>query len=449
MWNKLSYLKRKLTIAIPISMILGIIFGYLFELSFLKSLILPLTILMIYPMMVTLKIKSLFSHCNAKTQLIIQGVNFIIIPLIGFLLGVVFLGNSPYLAYGLLLMAILPTSGMTISWTGFAKGNVNVVIKTVIIGLILGSLLMPFYTNFFMGQVISLPLIETFIELGKVIFLPLFLGFVTQIILKKRYGEAHFERDIKKKFPLLSTLAVLGIIFVAMSLKAKSIIANPFEILYLLIPLGVFYAFNYGLSSAIGKFLLPRAEAISLVYGSVMRNLSVALAIALTVFGENGIEIALIIAVGYIIQVQSAAWYIKFSERLFGKAPEETAKDVMEEGIFALHEKSTLQDAIRLLDEEHIHSIAVLDSNDKAVGIITSEMIINLLADDVKTNTRLGSVKLLPVLQFKQTVPIRKVIDTMKRKHEYKVLVTDEKGKLKGVLTESDIIDMYAERRKK
>ena len=50
-----------------------------------------------------------------------------------------------------------------------------------------------------------------------------------------------------------------------------------------------------------------------------MRNLSIALAIAITVFGaQEGAEIALIIAMGYIIQVQAAAWYVKLTDRVFG-----------------------------------------------------------------------------------------------------------------------------------
>ena len=204
MWIRLSFLQKNLVYAIPISLILGVLFGYLIDSSVLKILILPLTILMIYPMMVTLNIKSLFTYCKPKTQILIQLVNFIIIPLVGFGIGLVFLKNTPYLAYGLLLIALLPTSGMTISWTGFAKGNVNLAIKTTIIGLILGSLLMPFYTAFFVGQTISLPILKTFIELGKVIFLPLLLGFITQIILKKIYGEMHFNKNIKSKFFAIS-----------------------------------------------------------------------------------------------------------------------------------------------------------------------------------------------------------------------------------------------------
>jgi len=71
----------------------------------------------------------------------------------------------------------------------------------------------------------------------------------------------------------------------------------------------------------IGKLFFARGDAIALVYGTVMRNLSIALAIAINAFGEKGADAALIIAVSYIIQVQSAAWYVKFSDRIFGPAP--------------------------------------------------------------------------------------------------------------------------------
>lgn len=53
-----------------------------------------------------------------------------------------------------------------------------------------------------------------------------------------------------------------------------------------------------------------------------MRNLSIALAIAINAFGAQGADAALVIALSYIIQVQSAAWYVKFSDRIFGPPPE-------------------------------------------------------------------------------------------------------------------------------
>jgi predicted Na+-dependent transporter len=80
----------------------------------------------------------------------------------------------------------------------------------------------------------------------------------------------------------------------------------------------VLYGSNFVLSTLIGKFFFKRGEGIALVYGTVMRNLSIALAIAMTVFGPQGSDIALIIALTYIIQVQVAAWYVKFTDKIFG-----------------------------------------------------------------------------------------------------------------------------------
>ncbi len=79
---------------------------------------------------------------------------------------------------------------------------------------------------------------------------------------------------------------------------------------------------NFALSTLVGKLFFSRGEGISLGCGTVMRNLSVALAIAMTVFTESGAEIAIIIALAYIVRVQSAAWYVKFSDRIFGIASE-------------------------------------------------------------------------------------------------------------------------------
>ncbi len=81
------------------------------------------------------------------------------------------------------------------------------------------------------------------------------------------------------------------------------------------------YGGNFLLSTLIGRVLLPRGDAIALVYGTVMRNLSIALALAMSAFGAAGADAALVISLAYVIQVQSAAWYVRFTERIFGSAP--------------------------------------------------------------------------------------------------------------------------------
>ena len=328
---------------------------------------------------------------------------------------------------------------MTISWTGFAKGNLNAAIKMTVIGLIVGSLATPLYAKWLMGAVVEIPLLEVFKQIALIVFLPMVAGFATQRYIIWKYGEAKYHKDIKNKFPMLSTLGVLGIVFVAMSLKSKTIISQPSMLIELLIPLAIFYALNFILSTLVAKLAFSREDGIALVYGTVMRNLSIALALAMAVFGTQGSDIAMIIALAYIIQVQSAAWYVKFTDVIFGGAIDR-AQDIMEEGIFALHDESTLHAAIKLLDEEHIHSIAVLNKDNEPFGTLSSEMIINLLADGVSMNEKLNAVKLHPILKIEERLPLKEVISMMKRQHEYKALIIDNKGNYRGVITESDIM---------
>mgnify|MGYP003564915858 FL=1 len=152
-----------------------------------------------------------------------------------------------------------------------------------------------------------------------IVFLPMILGYLSQKVLIKIFGEKKFSSTIKSKFPTLSTLGVLGVVFVAMAMKAKTITGNPYIILKSLLPIALLYLINYVISTLVGKVFLSREDAIALVYGTVMRNLSIALAIAMTVFGKEGSEIALIIALSYVIQVKSAAWYVKFTDKIFKK----------------------------------------------------------------------------------------------------------------------------------
>ena len=444
MWKRISFLQKNLIWSIPAFMVLGILLGYFADVSYLKSLILPLTFLMVYPMMVNLQLKKVFSRGDTKVQMFTQIINFGIIPFVAFGIGKIFFQDKPLIALGLLLASLLPTSGMTISWTGFAKGNINAAIKMTVIGLVVGSLATPLYASWLMGAVISIPLLNVFKQIALIVFLPMIAGYGTQRFILWKYGEAKYHKDIKKKFPMISTLGVLGIVFVAMALKAKTIISQPSMLIYLLIPLLILYGINFLLSTLVAKYFFNRGDGIALVYGTVMRNLSIALAIAMTVFGEQGSDIALIIAVAYIIQVQAGAWYIKFTDKIFGKAPETIAENIMELGVFALHESQKLKDAIKLLDEEHLHSIAILDKNEDIKGIITSEIIINLLADGKSLNYPLNKVKLQEPILINQSTPIKKVLEKMKRKHEYKVIVIDKNGKPEGVLTEADIIDKYA-----
>jgi len=349
MLKVLSLIQKNLVWTIPVSMIFGLIYGYLFNAAPLKQFIIPVTFIMVYPMMVTLNVKSVFKGQDFKLQLVTQIINFIFIPIIVFFIGKIFLtGNDPKFALwavGLFLIGVLPTSGMTISWTGFAKGNKEAAIKMVVFGLVIGSLAAPIFTKIFMGATIEVNMLHMFKQIAIFVFFPLFVGLFTQFVGMKKFGKKTWNEKIKPKFPPFSALGVVLIAFLAMSLKAKNIIANPGDILIILIPLTVFYLISYILLTIVGRLFFKREDAIAMVFGVVMRDLSIALAIAMTAFGKEGMTIALLIALAYIIQIQSAAWYVKFIDFMFGipkvKIEKISEPEKIQEPVVLAFEKNT------------------------------------------------------------------------------------------------------------
>ena len=313
----ISWLSKNLSLSIPLFLLLGLVAGLTLPTKSMSVLIAPLTILMVYPMMVGIKPKQLLVGGDNAVQLWALAINFLFIPFVAYLLGRLFFAEQPELALGLLLAALLPTSGMTISWTGFAKGNLPAAIKLTIIGLFLGSVLTPFYVQFLLGSKIPVQLMLVFQQILLFIAVPLIAGQITRTLLVRKHGVEGFQKKYAPKFPPFSSLGVLGIVFVAMALKGPSLLESPSLILRLFIPLLLLYGSNYVVSTVIANKRLNRGDGIALVYGTVMRNLSIALALSMTAFGEAGAQAALLIALAYIIQVQSAAWYVKLSEKLF------------------------------------------------------------------------------------------------------------------------------------
>lgn len=318
MMGVIQALTRNLVVAIPVTLLLGLVFGALVPVGWLSLLVIPLTLLMIYPMMVTLRLRELLMGGDGRAQGLAQLINFAVIPFVAFGLGLWWFADQPYLALGLLLAALLPTSGMTISWTGFARGNLPAAVKMTVVGLILGSLATPLYVKWLMGAAIPVDLVAVFRQIILVVGIPMLAGQLTRHFLIKRHGAEGFRKQWAPRFPPLSTLGVLGIVFVAMALKADDLLASPGLLLDIAVPLLILYAVNYLISTLVARAWLSRGDGIALVYGTVMRNLSIALALAMNAFGEAGTDAALLIALAYIIQVQSAAWYVRFSYRLFG-----------------------------------------------------------------------------------------------------------------------------------
>ena len=317
MLNLLRILTRNLIIVIPSSMAAGLLFGVVSDPRPLKIFIPAFTFLMVFPMMVTLQYKKAFTKCSWLTQGMAQFTNFVIIPLIGFGLGRVFFPDRPFLALGLLLAALIPTSGMTVAWTGFAKGNVEEAVKIMIFGLTTGSVLAPFYIRFLLGARVDVDVVMVLRKVFLIVLLPMAVGFVTRQVLLRHYGQKKFSEKVGPAFPPLATLGVISMVFTAIALKAQVIVDRPLLLLELLIPVLLFYIVTMFIVVTAGRLFLPRADAIALIYGTSLRNLSISLAIAVNAFGKAGTDAALVLAAAFIVQTQVATWSAKYADRLF------------------------------------------------------------------------------------------------------------------------------------
>jgi ACR3 family arsenite transporter len=319
MWSVLKIIRGHLGWAITITMLLGMAWGWFLPAGGLKPLILPLTMVMILPMMVGMNGKALVGTCTWRLAIGVQLVNFVAMPAVGWALGRLFFPDQPMVALGLLLMALIPTSGMTVSWTGFAKGNLAAATKMMVVSLLLAAVLTPLYTQALMGRAVDVPLLEMFGKIGMLIVVPLILGQAARAVLLKRMGKQGFMKRVKPRMPLLSTVGLLGIVFVAMALKARSVLAEPLTILGMLPAILLFYVASFGLSTLLARLTLGWEDGVAMVYSVGVRNLSVALALVMTAFGAEGAAGALIIAVALIVQVQAAAGYLKLAPRLLGR----------------------------------------------------------------------------------------------------------------------------------
>ncbi|RSK26532.1 arsenic resistance protein [Bacillus sp. HMF5848] len=309
--NKLYVFPQKyLLLSVPLTLILGFIIGTFVDTSFLRPTIMLATIIMIYATMVGFKFKELTTIKGSKVLWLSLLINFAIIPLVAFGLGKTFLSEHPIMFAGLALSALLPTSGMTISWTALQKGNVPAAVKLTVFGLVVGSLLTPWYLLAMVGEYVNINVMRTIHSIIMVVFVPMILGHITFRFLMKKYTPEQFQKQIKPKFGPLSIWAMLYVVFISISMRAEMIMSNLQLIALALIVLIVFYGLNYVISTIAAKMFLNRGDGIALVNGTVLRNLSIAIGLAATSFGA---EAALIVTIAFVVQQQTIAYYGKLA----------------------------------------------------------------------------------------------------------------------------------------
>jgi ACR3 family arsenite efflux pump ArsB len=184
-----------------------------------------------------------------------------------------------------------------------------------VLGLLAASVLAPAYLVLLVGTRVDVDVLGVARTILLVVIVPLVAGMMTRTMLVRRMGPEAYRQRVATAFPGFSVVGVLAIVFLALGLKAEMIVFSPGLLFGAIPPLLLFYIGAFVVASLAGRALLSRGDGIAAVYGSAMRNLSIALGVAMASFGP---EAALVLAVAYVIQVQSAAWYVRFADRVFG-----------------------------------------------------------------------------------------------------------------------------------
>ncbi|MCD6444882.1 arsenic resistance protein [Candidatus Bathyarchaeota archaeon] len=284
-----QFIRKYLPIFVSLSIVLGLIAGKLFSetVGSLKSFI-PITLfLMLYPMMINVKIEEIkYALTNFKIVASAVLMNFVISPLLGALFAHIFLGNlNPQLLAGFILILTVPCSGMVVAWTGFAKGRIETALSIVALSFILAIFLIPLWMLILVGSYIEVDFWMMFQKLLVMIVLPLIAGLATRKFLIRKIGVKRFL-EITPIFPAISCLGMYAIVFIAMALQSKIILANPSYILMIALGIISVYSILFIISILYSKFVgFNYRDTIALGYAVTAKNNSITIALAITTFG--------------------------------------------------------------------------------------------------------------------------------------------------------------------
>ena len=151
----LTFVREHLLFLILASMTLGLANGSFGITPSLKSMVLPILLIMVYPMMINIKMEEVAgAFKDFRPVLLSLVINFLLMPLLAYVVALIFFRGNPMFAIGLYLISLLPTSGMTAAWTGMARGNLNTALVIIAVNLLLSIFILPFYLKFMVGQAV-------------------------------------------------------------------------------------------------------------------------------------------------------------------------------------------------------------------------------------------------------------------------------------------------------